>query len=100
MAGPRCEVEVQRASRYTTLDEGPEQIVTKRGVETVVLLHHRPSSSGARLERMTSSAARPDLKELLLTYLRLPSPSSGLRTLRRHADSIAAESGSPLAAEE
>ena len=43
----------------TTLAEGP-QIVTKRGVETVVLL---PIEHWRRLERMT----RPDLKELLLS---------------------------------
>ncbi len=42
----------------TTLDEGP-QIVTKRGVETAVLL---PIEQWRRLERMT----KPDLKELLL----------------------------------
>ena len=42
----------------TTLAEGP-QIVTRRGVETAVLL---PIEQWRRLERMT----RPDLKELLL----------------------------------
>ncbi len=42
----------------TTLAEGP-QIVTKRGVETAVLL---PIEQWRMLERMT----RPDLKELLL----------------------------------
>ena len=42
----------------TTLSEGP-QIVTKRGVETAVLL---PIEQWRRLERMT----RPDLKQLLL----------------------------------
>ena len=42
----------------TTLAEGP-QIVTKRGVETAVLL---PIEQWRRLERMT----RPGLKELLL----------------------------------
>ena len=42
----------------TTLAEGP-QIVTKRGVETAVLL---PIEQWRRLERMI----RPDLKELLL----------------------------------
>ena len=42
----------------TTLAEGP-QIVTKRGIETAVLL---PIEHWRRLERMT----RPDLKELLL----------------------------------
>lgn len=42
-----------------SLVEGP-QIVTKRGVETAVLL---PIDQWQRLERMT----RPDLKELLLS---------------------------------
>ena len=42
----------------TALAEGP-QIVTKRNVETAVLL---PIDQWRRLERMT----RPDLKELLL----------------------------------
>ncbi len=42
-----------------SLVEGP-QIVTKRGVETAVLL---PIEQWERLERMT----RPDLKELLLS---------------------------------
>ena len=43
----------------TALSEGP-QIVTKRGVETAVLV---PIEQWRRLEHMT----RPDLKELLLT---------------------------------
>jgi prevent-host-death family protein len=43
----------------TTISEGP-QIVTKRGVETAVLV---PIEQWRQLERMT----RPDLKELLLT---------------------------------
>ena len=42
----------------TTLAEGP-QIVTKRGVETAVLI---PIEQWRRLERIS----RPDLKELLL----------------------------------
>lgn len=42
----------------TTLAEGP-QIVTRRGVETAVLL---PIDQWRRLEKLT----RPDLKELLL----------------------------------
>ena len=42
----------------TAITEGP-QIVTKRGVETAVLL---PIEQWRRLERLT----RPDLKELLL----------------------------------
>ena len=42
----------------TAIAEGP-QIVTRRGVETAVLL---PIEQWRRLERMT----RPDLKELLL----------------------------------
>ena len=43
----------------TVLAEGP-QIVTRRGVDTAVLL---PIEQWQRLERMT----RPNLKELLLT---------------------------------
>ena len=43
----------------TTLAEGP-QIVTKRGVETAVLV---PIEQWRSLKRMT----RPDIKELLLT---------------------------------
>ena len=43
----------------TTLAEGP-QIVTKRGVETAVLV---PIEQWRNLERMT----RPDMKELLLS---------------------------------
>ena len=43
----------------TTLAKGP-QIVTKRGVETAVLV---PIEQWRNLERM----ARPDLKDLLLT---------------------------------
>ena len=43
----------------TALAEGP-QIVTKRGVETAVLL---PIKQWRKLEQMT----KPDLKELLLT---------------------------------
>ena len=43
----------------TTLAEGP-QIVTKRGVETAVLV---PIEQWRNLERM----ARPDMKELLLS---------------------------------
>ena len=43
----------------TTLAEGP-QIVTKRGVETAVLV---PIEQWRNLERMT----RPDIKELLLS---------------------------------
>ena len=43
----------------TTISEGP-QIVTKRGVETAVLV---PIEQWRRLEQMT----RPDLKELFLT---------------------------------
>ena len=42
----------------TTIDEGP-QILTRRGVETAVLL---PINQWRRLERMI----RPDLKQLLL----------------------------------
>ena len=61
----------------TTLVEGP-QIVTKRGVETAVLV---PIEQWRKLEQMT----RPDLKELLLTQKRGP------RILCRHADGIAAD---------
>lgn len=43
----------------TAIAKGP-QIVTKRGIETAVLL---PVDQWRRLERMT----KPDLKELLLT---------------------------------
>ena len=43
----------------TALAEGP-QIVTKRGVETAVML---PIEQWRKLERMT----KPDLKELLLS---------------------------------
>lgn len=43
----------------TAITEGP-QIVTKRGVETAMLL---PIEQWRRMERMT----RPDLKELLLS---------------------------------
>lgn len=43
----------------TSLSDGP-QIVTKRGVETAVLL---PVSEWRRLEQLS----RPDLKELLLS---------------------------------
>lgn len=43
----------------TTLAEGP-QIVTKRGVETAVLI---PIDEWRRLEKL----GKPDLKELLLT---------------------------------
>ena len=59
----------------TTLAEGP-QIVTRRGVETAVLL---PIEQWRRLEQMT----KPDLKELLLAL------RHGPMTLRRRADSIA-----------
>ncbi len=51
----------------TTLAEGP-QIVTKRGVETAVLV---PIEQWRKLERMT----RPDLRELLLAS---EAPTEGL----------------------
>ena len=62
----------------TSLAEGP-QIVTKRGVETAVLV---PIDQWRRLERMT----RPNLKELLLA----PEPRTEAltpprRPLRRRA---------------
>ena len=58
----------------TSLADGP-QIVTKRGVETVVLV---PISEWRRLEQLS----RPDLKELLLS----PDPRTDALTpsRRRH----------------
>jgi len=66
----------------TSLREGP-QIVTKRGVETAVLV---PIGQWRRLQR----AAQPDLKELLLAPAPrftdgLPIPPRGRR--RRRAES-------------
>ena len=62
----------------TSLAEGP-QIVTKRGVETAVLV---PIDQWRRLERMT----RPNLKELLLApEPRTESLTPPRRQLRRRA---------------
>ena len=62
----------------TSLAEGP-QIVTKRGVETAVLV---PIDQWRRLERMT----RPNLKELLLApEPRTESLTPPRRPLRRRA---------------
>ncbi len=55
----------------TSLAQGP-QVVTKRGVETAVVV---PIDQWRRLERMT----RPDLKELLLA----PEPRTESLTPRR-----------------
>ncbi len=60
----------------TAIAEGP-QIVTKRGVETAVLL---PIEQWRRLERM----ARPDLKELLLTSEARTEDLTPLRRQHRH----------------
>lgn len=65
----------------TALAEGP-QIVTKRGVETAVLL---PMEQWQRLERM----ARPDLKALLLS----PDARTEELTLPRHQPSQMGENG-------
>ena len=65
----------------TTLAEGP-QIVTKRGVETVVLL---PIEQWRRLERMT----RPDLKELLLAPEARTDNLTPPRRQRRHRTPLA-----------
>ena len=58
----------------TTLAEGP-QIVTKRGIETAVLL---PIEQWRRLERMT----KPDLKELLLASK--PKSTEGMTMQQRN----------------
>ena len=60
----------------TAIAEGP-QIVTKRGVETAVLL---PIDQWRRLERLT----RPDLKELLLTPEARTEDLTPPRRHRRH----------------
>ena len=60
----------------TAIAEGP-QIVTKRGVETAVLL---PIDQWRRLERLT----RPDLKELLLTPEAQTEDLTPPRRHRRH----------------
>ena len=66
-----------------TLSEGP-QIVTKRGVETAVLL---PIEQWRKLERMT----RPDLKELLLASEARTEDLTLPRRRYRHQMSPAAE---------
>jgi len=66
----------------TCLKQGP-QLVTKRGVETAVLV---PKSDWDRLQR----AARPSLKELLLASsprAELESPPRG-RLRRRHLSAL------------
>ena len=67
----------------TALAEGP-QIVTKRGVETAVLL---PIEQWRRLERMT----RPDLKELLLASGARTEELTPLRRQHRHRIPMAVE---------
>ena len=65
----------------TAIAEGP-QIVTKRGVETAVLLH---IEQWRRLERLT----RPDLKELLLaSEARTEELTPSRRQHRRRAPSV------------
>ena len=65
----------------TAIAEGP-QIVTKRGVETAVLL---PIEQWRRLERLT----RPDLKELLLaSEARTEDLTPSRRQHRRRAPSV------------
>ena len=59
-----------------SLADGP-QIVTKRGVETAVLL---PIEQWRRLKKMT----RPDLKELLLTSEVRTDELTPTRVKRRH----------------
>ena len=67
----------------TTLAEGP-QIVTKRGVETAVLL---PIEQWRRLERMT----RPDLKALLLATDARTEELTPARRQYRHRTPLAVE---------
>ncbi len=67
----------------TALAEGP-QIVTKRGVETAVLL---PIEQWRRLERMT----RPDLKELLLAPEARTEGLTPPRRQHRHRTPLAVE---------
>ena len=67
----------------TTLAEGP-QIVTKRGVETAVLL---PIEQWRRLERMT----RPNLKELLLSSEARTEDLTPPRRRHRHRIPLAVE---------
>ena len=67
----------------TALAEGP-QIVTKRGVETAVLL---PIEQWRRMERMT----RPDLKELLLASEARIEELTPTRRQYRHRPPLAVE---------
>ena len=67
----------------TALAQGP-QIVTKRGVETAVLL---PIEQWRRLERMT----RPDLKELLLTSAARTEDLTPPRRQHRHRTPLVVE---------
>ena len=67
----------------TALAEGP-QIVTKRGVETAVLL---PIEQWRRLEKMT----KPDLKELLLASEARTEDLTPPRRQHRHRIPLAVE---------
>ena len=67
----------------TTLAEGP-QIVTKRGVETAVLLS---IEQWRRLERMT----KPDLKDLLLASEARIEDLTPPRLLHRHRIPLAVQ---------
>ena len=67
----------------TALAEGP-QIVTKRGVETAVLL---PIEQWRRLEKMT----KPDLKELLLASEARTEDLTPTRRQHRHRIPLAVE---------
>ncbi len=67
----------------TALAEGP-QIVTKRGVETAVLI---PIEEWRRLERMT----RPDLKDLLLATEARTEELTPPRRQHRHRTPLAVE---------
>ena len=67
----------------TALSEGP-QIVTKRGVETAVVL---PIEEWRRLERLT----RPDLKELLLSSEARTENLTPPRGLHRHRTPLVVE---------
>ena len=67
----------------TTLAEGP-QIVTKRGVETAVLLS---IEQWRRLERMT----KPDLKDLLLASEARIEDLTPPRRLHRHRIPLAVQ---------
>lgn len=66
-----------------TLADGP-QIVTKRGVETVVIL---PIDQWRRLERMT----KPNLKELLLAPEARTEELTPPRRRQRHREPLVVE---------